>query len=387
MNDKMNNFYAALANEYPDVLTSGFATRRQIMDFSKSSGASIPGAVWQNRGVARGTFTIPREMLGEQAAMHAISAEVLDLPKVVSEVTKQKFEAPRIQAFIPVRDKNYVPFGSYKDVESVIESKAFYPTYITGLSGNGKSTMIEQICAKHKREMIRVNLNALSDEEQLIGSKTLREGNIEIVEGPVLIAMRLGAVLLVDEIDAGSANSLLCLQSILEGKPYYFKLKNELIVPASGFNIIATANTKGKGNDNGQFMGTNILNEAFLERFGVTFEQEYPNARTEMKIILNLMDSMNCVDEVFAGVLAKWADAIRRTYEAGGCDEIMSTRRIIHIIKAFSIFKNKDKAVELCCNRFDAQTKIAFLDMYKAIDPSEPIAPDANNIQDDSIPL
>lgn len=174
-----------------------------------------------------------------------------------------------------------------------------------------------------------------------------------------------------DEIDAGSANSLLCLQRILEGGDYYFKLNNEIIKPASGFNIVATANTKGKGNDDGQFMGTNILNEAFLERFGVTFEQEYPSAAVELKIIMNLMTKLNCVDESFASCLSKWADAIRRTYEAGGVDEIMSTRRITHIVTAFSIFKNKNKAVELCCNRFDAQTKQAFLEMFRAVSPDE----------------
>ena len=208
--------------------------------------------------------------------------------------------------------------------------------------------MVEQICAKYKKPLIRVNLNMMTDEEQLIGSKTLVEGNIEIVEGPVLIAMRTGTTLLLDEIDAGSANTLLCLQPILEGKPYYFKLKNEMIIPASGFNIVATANTKGKGSDDGRYIGTNVLNEAFLERFAVTLEQEYPNDKVELNIIKNLMTQFNCMDEKFAGLLVKWASAIRKTFDDGGVDELITTRRMVHIVRAYSIFKDKQKAVELC---------------------------------------
>ena len=252
----------------------------------------------------------------------------------------------------------------------------FYPTYISGPTGNGKSTMIEQICAKHKRNLIRVNLNMMSDEEQLIGAKTLEDGNVKVVEGPVLLAMRAGHTLLLDEIDAGSANTLLCLQPILEGKPYYFKLKNEVITPAKGFNIIATANTKGKGSDDGRYIGTNILNEAFLERFAVTFEQDYPNDKIELKIIKNLMTTYSCVDDEFATLLVKWADGIRRTFEDGGIDETITTRRLTHIIRAFSIFKKREKAIELCCNRFDRATKDAFLDLYSKLSNPEPeVAP------------
>jgi len=224
--------------------------------------------------------------------------------------------------------------------------------------------------------LIRVNLNMMTDEDQLIGSKTLQNGNVEIVEGPVLIAMRQGITLLLDEIDAGAANTLLCLQPILEGKPYYFKLKNEMIVPAEGFNIIATANTKGKGSDDGRYIGTNILNEAFLERFAVTFEQDYPAAKIEIKIIKNLMTSFGCLDDEFADTLVKWADAIRRTFADGGVDETITTRRMIHIVRAFAIFKNRNKAVELCCNRFDVATKSAFIDLYdKVANPQPEVAP------------
>jgi MoxR-like ATPase len=280
------------------------------------------------------------------------------------------------KALIPVKDPNFVPFGNYSDLENIIKSGIFYPAYISGPTGNGKSTMVEQICAKHKKPLIRVNLNMMTDEEQLIGSKTLQDGNVEVVEGPVLIAMRTGCTLLLDEIDAGSANTLLCLQPILEGKPYYFKLKNEMIIPAKGFNICATANTKGKGSDDGRYIGTNVLNEAFLERFAVTFNQEYPSAKVEIKIVTNLMETYGCADEEFAETLVKWADAIRKTFEDGGVDEIITTRRMTHIVRAYAIYKKREKAVELCCNRFDAATKDAFLKLYDNIaNPApEPVA-------------
>jgi MoxR-like ATPase len=294
------------------------------------------------------------------------------------------------KALIPAKDPNFVPFGNFTDLESIIKSGIFYPAYISGPTGNGKSTMVEQICAKHKRPLIRVNLNMMTDEDQLIGSKTLEEGNVKVVEGPVLIAMRTGTTLLLDEIDAGSANTLLCLQPILEGKPYYFKLKNEMIIPAEGFNIIATANTKGKGSDDGRYIGTNILNEAFLERFAVTFNQEYPQAKVEVKIVKNLMQSYSCLDEEFAETLVKWADAIRRTFEDGGVDETITTRRMIHIVRAFAIFKDRMKAVELCCNRFDTATKTAFIDLYdKVASPAPEVVPESLKVVDpsDEIPF
>jgi MoxR-like ATPase len=231
----------------------------------------------------------------------------------------------------------------------------------------------------------------MTDEEQLIGSKTLEDGNVEIIEGPVLIAMRNGTTLLLDEIDAGSANTLLCLQPILEGKPYYFKLKNEIVVPANGFNILATANTKGKGSDDGRYIGTNVLNEAFLERFAVTFEQEYPNAKVEVKIIKNLMETYQCVDDEFAETLVKWAEAIRRTFEDGGVDETITTRRMIHIVRAFAIFKNREKAVQLCCNRFDSATKAAFIDLFEKVsNPAPEVIPEQaapTPVADEEIPF
>ena len=319
-----------------------------------------------------GWDTIPWSVVAKTDVRNIFTLK--NIPNVVPFTQPVEAKSPKIAnevSLIPQVDFNYVAFGNHKDVENIIKSYEFYPTYITGPTGNGKSTMVEQICAKNKRDLIRINLNTMSDEEQLIGSKTLEDGNVTVVEGPVLIAMRTGSVLLLDEIDAGAANTLLCLQPILEGKPYYFKLKNEVITPARGFNIIATANTKGKGSDDGRYIGTNVLNEAFLERFAVTFEQEYPTRANELKIINNLMASHGCVDKEFSELLVKWAESIRRTFDDGGLDETITTRRLVHVIKAFSIFKDQLKAIELCCNRFDEQTKESFIDLFTKLQNGE----------------
>ena len=354
-------FDAKLSEMFPEVFSDGVVSRRQIDEVREALGTkSYPVWHMENR-VARG--------------MYAIAGGKSNV--VMKEEPVQSFEVDytNTESLIPKKDSNYVPFGNHTDVENIIKSGIFYPAYISGPTGNGKSTMVEQICAKHKKPLIRVNLNMMTDEEQLIGSKTLEDGNVKVVEGPVLIAMRTGTTLLLDEIDAGAANTLLCLQPILEGKPYYFKLKNEMIIPAKGFNIIATANTKGKGSDDGRYIGTNILNEAFLERFAVTFNQEYPSAKIEGKIVQNLMTSYDCLDEAFAENLVKWADAIRKTFDDGGVDETITTRRMTHIVRAYAIFKNQSKAIELCCNRFDAATKAAFIDLYDKIANPEPEAP------------
>lgn len=346
-----SSFENRMYEMFPAVSVDGVVTRQQLLEVMSDLGTSKYPVWLMTEKVGRGSYSVAKK----QAAQ-----------------TPTKEVVQESNSLIPVKDPNFVPFGNYSDIESIIKEGIFYPTYISGPTGNGKSTMVEQICAKHKKPLIRVNLNMMTDEEQLIGSKTLQEGNVEIVEGPVLIAMRTGCTLLLDEIDAGAANTLLCLQPILEGKPYYFKLKNEMIVPAQGFNIIATANTKGKGSDDGRYIGTNILNEAFLERFAVTFDQDYPNAKIEVKIIKNLMDTYSCVDEEFAETLVKWAEAIRRTFADGGCDETITTRRMIHIVRAFAIFKNREKAVQLCCNRFDASTRTAFIDLYDKVASPEP---------------
>jgi MoxR-like ATPase len=362
-------FESKLIEMFPDVATRGTVSRPELMDvMSALKTEKFP--LWlMKEKVGRGLYAIDgRKSTPATIGNTALKEDTVKQESFVVDYTDTK-------ALIPVKDSNFVPFGNFNDLENIIKSGIFYPAYISGPTGNGKSTMVEQICAKHKKPLIRVNLNMMTDEEQLIGSKTLVDGNVQVVEGPVLIAMRMGTTLLLDEIDAGSANTLLCLQPILEGKPYYFKLKNEMIVPAQGFNIIATANTKGKGSDDGRYIGTNVLNEAFLERFAVTFEQEYPAAKVEVKIIKNLMDSYQCADEEFAETLVKWADAIRKTFDDGGVDETITTRRMIHIVRAYAIFKNREKAVQLCCNRFDAATKTAFIDLYdKVANPApEPV--------------
>jgi hypothetical protein len=274
-----------------------------------------------------------------------------------------------VGSYIPAKDPNFVPFGEYKEIDTIVKSQMFYPVFVTGPTGNGKSTMVEQACAKNKREYIRLQINAQTDEDQLIGSKTLVDGNIQIVEGPVLIAMRKGAILLLDELDAADPNNIMCLQSILEGRPYYFKLTNEMVYPAPGFNVFATANTKGRGSESGKYIGTKMLNEAFLERFPVTFEQEYPSMATELKIVLNAMNKFNCLDQEFADVLVKWSDAIRRTYDDGAIEDLITTRRLIQIVQGFSIFGKKDVAIRLACNRFDSLTKSTFIEVFDKLTP------------------
>ena len=377
--DFRREFDTKLAEMFPDVFSDGVVSRNQIDQVREALGTkSYPVWHMENR-VARGLYSVAG---GAQKSNVVLKEE---------PVQSYQVDYTNMDSLIPKKDPTFVPFGNFTDLENIIKSQIFYPAYISGPTGNGKSTMVEQICAKHKRPLIRVNLNMMTDEEQLIGSKTLEDGNVTIVEGPVLIAMRSGCTLLLDEIDAGAANTLLCLQPILEGKPYYFKLKNEMIVPAKGFNICATANTKGKGSDDGRYIGTNILNEAFLERFAVTFNQEYPSAKVEVKIVKNLMETYNCVDEEFAETLVKWADAIRKTFDDGGVDETITTRRMTHIVRAFAIFKSHQKAIELCCNRFDTATKAAFIDLFDKVANPEPeapvIAPQPHNPESDEIPF
>lgn len=353
-------FEAKLQEMFPDTQASGTVTRPQLMDvMNEMKTDKFPLWLMQNK-VGRGIYAIPG---GKSVATPVVGNTALK----VEPQESYKVDYTDTSSLIPAIDPNFVAFGNYKDLDKIIKSKLFYPAFITGPTGNGKSTMIEQICAKQKKPLIRVNLNMMTDEDQLIGSKTLENGNIEIVEGPVLIAMRTGTTLLLDEIDAGSANTLLCLQPILEGKPYYFKLKNEMIVPKQGFNVIATANTKGKGSDDGRYIGTNVLNEAFLERFAVTFNQDYPSAAIEKKIVVNLMNHYGCVNLEYAETLVKWADVIRKTFDAGGVDETITTRRLVHIVRAFSIFKDQKKAIELCTNRFDDATRLAFIDLFDKV--------------------
>ena len=269
---------------------------------------------------------------------------------------------------IPEMDYLFVPFGNFKVVRDIVKSRMFYPIFITGMSGNGKTYMVEQACAATKREVIRVNFTVETDEDDLIGGFRLIDGETKFFKGPVLKAMERGAVLLCDEIDLANPAKVMCLQSILEGNGYFVKKTGEYIQPAAGFTIVATANTKGKGSDDGRFIGTNILNEAFLERYPITCEQEYPSVAIEKKILNKVAGSVEVDDSEFITKLVDWADIIRKTFMDGGVDEIISTRRLVHIIKAFAIFNDRMTAIEMCTNRFDEETKLAFRDLYTKLD-------------------
>ena len=282
--------------------------------------------------------------------------------KLESSYAAPSVVPPVEQNLIPEIDSNFVKFGNFSDVKKIIQSKLFYPCFITGLSGNGKTFGVEQACAQLKREVVRVNITIETDEDDLIGGFRLVNGSTVWHNGPVIEALERGAILLLDEIDLAS-NKILCLQSILEGNGVFLKKIGRYVKPSDGFNVIATANTKGKGSDDGRFIGTNVLNEAFLERFPVTFEQSYPSPKTEEKILTNL-----CDDKEFCKRLVDWGDIIRKTFFDGGVEEVISTRRLVHIVKAYAIWKNKEKAIEVCVNRFDDETKQAFLDLYDKVD-------------------
>lgn len=290
-------------------------------------------------------------------------------------------------SLVPDKAQGYVPFGHFPDLEAIINSGKFFPVYVTGLSGNGKTMMVEQVCAKLKRECIRVNITAETDEDDLIGGFRLVNGATVWHDGPVIQAMLRGAVLLLDEVDLGSIK-LMCLQPVLEGKGVFLKKVNRLVHPAPGFTVIATANTKGKGSDDGRFIGTNVMNEAFLERFPITFEQDYPSAATEIKILRKVLEKNGIEDDQYCELLTKWADIVRQTFKEGGCSEIISTRRLVHICEAYSIFgKDRMKAINYCLNRFDSETKQSFADLYTKVDESikpavDPI-PDLSSDKDD----
>ena len=296
-------------------------------------------------------------------------------PKAVKKIEKA-YKAPAVepavepqseQNLVPDTDNTFVKFGPFNDIKKIISSKIFYPTFITGLSGNGKTFGVEQACAQLKRELIRVNITIETDEDDLIGGFRLVNGATVWHNGPVIEALNRGAILLLDEIDLAS-NKILCLQSILEGKGIFLKKIGKFIKPADGFNIIATANTKGKGSDDGRFIGTNVLNEAFLERFPVTFEQEYPAPSVENKILTAVAKNLGVDDADFCKRLVDWGDIIRKTFYDGGVEDIISTRRLVHIVRAYSIFNNKAKAIQVCVNRFDDETKQSFLELYDKVD-------------------
>ena len=307
----------------------------------------------------KGIAKIPRKVTPV-----AVAQAVAPQPTVSLSVTSDGFT----DNLVPAKDDLFVPFGNFKVVRDIIKSRMFYPMFITGLSGNGKTYMVEQACAATKRDVIRVNFTVETDEDDLIGGFRLVDGETKFFKGPVIKAMEMGAVLLCDEIDLANPAKVMCLQSILEGKGYFIKKTGEFIAPAPGFTVVATANTKGKGSDDGRFIGTNILNEAFLERFPVTCEQEYPSVAIERKILARVAASVEVDDNAFIEKLTDWADIIRKTFLDGGVDEIISTRRLVHIIKAFAIFNDRMTAIEMCTNRFDEETKLAFNDLYTKLD-------------------
>lgn len=361
--------------------TDGTFTRAELVQASEALDFK---PVWtliaKSENISRGTYRLSVDGAVAQKpvvekkpkqpkSVPVAKVEVDFTPPAITEPTAftQPSVRPAVAVVVPPVNDKYVPFGNYRDIERIIKSKQFFPLLITGHSGNGKSTTVIQIHAKNKMPLIRLNITKKTDEETLIGSKTLINGNVVIVEGPIITAMRNGCTVLLDEIDAAETNSIMCLQTIMEGTAYYFAALGEYVKPAPGFNIIMTANTKGQGSDDGRYIGTQILNEAFLERIAFTFEQEYPSPAVEKKIVMNIMASLDVEDEKFAEELVKWADAIRRSFGDGAVDNLIATRRLEHVVRGYSIFRDKKKCIELAVNRFDTMTKQAFVELFDKI--------------------
>ena len=376
LNTKQKEFVDAAKKMYNKSTLSN----NELKKVAKSLKVGFPQ--WLNRNpelrVGRGKYKLPLDGLPvvETSTQKTTSNNSEVLSDTKSETKAVENTTTKEAAYVisslsgditPKKDPGFVSFGNHPDVRNIVKSKQFYPIFITGLSGNGKTFSVVQACAESKREMIRVNITIETDEDDLLGGYRLKDGQTVWQNGPVIEAMERGAILLLDEIDLAS-NKIMCLQPILEGNGVYVKKINKFVKPASGFNVIATANTKGQGSDDGKFIGTNILNEAFLERFPVTFEQKYPAVKTEQKILNNTLAAVGKKDEKYVEKLSTWADVIRKTYFDGGVDEIISTRRLVHIVQAYSIFGNKMKAIELCTNRFDDDTKSSFVDLYTKVD-------------------
>ncbi len=336
-------------------------SNQEVVQASKSAG--VPKAGWFKKKfkVGYNKFKLPTES-SPTTIVDGKSADVLEQTSVSLIATNMEK-----QNLVPVPFEGFVPWGHFKTLKQITKSGLFYPSFVTGLSGNGKTLMIEQIHSDMKKELIRVNITIETDEDDLLGGFRLVNGETKFVPGPVIEAMERGCTLLLDECDLGS-NKLMCLQPVLEGKGVYLKKVNKWVTPKDGFNVMATANTKGKGSEDGRFIGTNILNEAFLERFAITIEQPYASAAIEKKIIMGSMKKYGSVDENFADNLVTWAEVIRKTFYDGGIDEVISTRRLDHIAKAYAIFGDKSKSIELCVARFDEDTKDSFMDLYSKID-------------------
>ena len=355
-------------------------TKDKVTTFAEKSGICCP--TWFVRApyrVGTGKFKLPVD--GD--VITPVKPKKVKLPVMKnSEVGEESVVAYHnpTENLVPEKDPLYVPFGNFNDVFSIIKSGRYYPAFITGLSGNGKTFMVEQACAKAKREFFRVNITVETDEDDLLGHYALIDGNTVWQDGPVVKAMERGAILLLDEIDLASSK-IMCLQPVLEGKGVYLKKVNRFVSPSVGFNVLATANTKGKGSEDGRFIGTNILNEAFLERFPITVEQEYPSMSVERKILDKVFDSLDITEYGdFSEKLVTWADIIRKTFYEGGIDEIIATRRLVHIVNAYAIFSDRKKAIEMCIARFDDDTKTSFLDLYSKCD-SEVVVTDEESTE------
>ena len=354
--DQKSFVNAAYKHFKKDILTRG-----EINSFFKKEGYKNPSWLKNDKyKVERGTYKLPlgNEKTENEKIMDTGESKKTEAAYVVSSLTGN---------IVPSKDSVFVPFGNYTDVKSIIASGKFYPIFITGLSGNGKTMSVTQACAQLKKELIRVNITIETDEDDLLGGYRLKDGQTVWQNGPVIEAMERGATLLLDEIDLAS-NKIMCLQPILEGSGIFVKKINKFVKPQSGFNVIATANTKGQGSEDGKFIGTNVLNEAFLERFPVTFEQSYPQGKVEKKILTNTLKAAGKSDVKFVDKLVTWADVIRKTYFDGGVDEIISTRRLVHITQAYAIFDDKMKAIKMCTNRFDDDTKNSFVELYTKVD-------------------
>ena len=351
------------------------ATINKEMARQAAENANIPYPTWFKRcKVGYNMFKLPSEGTSTPTApTPAVTEESAVVNLIASNMEKQNL--------IPTLFEGFVPWGNYGNLKKIIKSNLFYPVFITGLSGNGKTLMVEQLHAELGRELIRVNITIETDEDDLLGGFRLVNGETKFVPGPVIEAMERGCTLLLDECDLGS-NKLLALQPVLEGKGVFLKKVNKWIVPKKGFNVFATANTKGKGSEDGRFIGTNILNEAFLERFAITIEQPYPTAAVEKKIVLGSMKKYDAVDEDFATNLVTWAEVIRKTFYDGGVDEVISTRRLDHIAKAFAIFSDKMLAIEMCVSRFDEDTKESFIDLYTKVDAGVNVMDSPDDIND-----
>ena len=357
LSEKQTEIVRGLEKGFPDREV----TMKQLMEWAENEGFSkyAPSFIWKSGNkVRRGVFRIPEIGANVADAKVAFVPMATEEKKEVALATNViEFPKNETESYVPAKVGNYVKFGHYADVKTIKKSGQFYPVFITGLSGNGKTMMIEQVHADLKKELFRVNITIETDEDDLIGHYALIDGKTVWQDGPVVLAMERGATLLLDEVDLAS-NKIMCLQPVLEGNPLLIKKEGRIVRPKTGFTVMATANTKGKGSEDGRFIGTNILNEAFLERFPITVEQEYPSVSVEKKIINKLMTSLNCLDEEFSGKLVDWADLIRKTFYDGGVDEIIATRRLVHIVHAFSIFKDRMKAIAMCVARLMTKPKI-----------------------------